>query len=457
MDTLVTMAPTTQHIELPDGDFSDYEQVYVKMSRAFSHINKEHWGIHCVCSIKHDAPSGTEIRTAIKTAWMHLMVEYPGLGMVSDGLRKRYSRLDEASISFWAQKTFFITDQLSSDDLVAESSIRDLPSLHYLPASSELVLLIQHWRTDGLGACMLLDRLFEIMAKASTYPNAMEQFDPEIRSPSLESAAGASLVDDADLKAYARKYIDNFHMKAVNAGGLPFRGDAQTPPSRATHNDLEFSTDLTRDIVSVCKNHQISVSAAIHAALARTVFSYLAEPDCQAGYTTIMAINMRPHLPPPYNSKTHACQTYVASITPTVDYSHSFLEAARCLTFDYRNWWNEKFMRSLSWIYKYHLAKLSALRPVTTVPAKPPSGVTLSSLGVVEKHLSGDYGPNFSVEKFRFGVSMMTRQMILYAWTFKGRLTLSLSYNEAYYSEEMVKGVISRVASSLAEGLQLQL
>jgi NRPS condensation-like uncharacterized protein len=443
--------------ELPDGDFSDYEQVYLKMSRAFSHVNKEHWGIHCVCSINYDETTGTVICTTIKNAWMQLMVEYPGLGMIPVGLRKRYPQQDEASKLSWTQKTFFLNSHLSADDVVATAGIRDLPSLHYLPASSEIVLLIQHWRTDGLGACMLLDRLFEIMADAGIYSNAMEQLEQRMPSPSLESAAGASASDDADLEAYAREYIDNFHKKAVNAAGLPFRGDAQTPPSRTTHNDVEFSTDITRAIMTACKNHEVSVSAAIHAALAHTVFSYLAKSDCQVGYTTIMAVNMRPHLPPPYDSKTHACQTYVASITPTVDSNRSFLDAAHCLTLDYRSWWNEKFMRSLSWIYKYHLAKLSAPRPVTTVPAKPPSGVTLSSLGVVEKHLNGDYGPNLSVERFRFGVSMMTRQMILYAWTFKGRLTLSLSYNEAYYSEEMAREVISRVASNLTEGLELQL
>jgi NRPS condensation-like uncharacterized protein len=449
------MAPTTQDFKFPDGTFSDYEQVYLKMSGAFSHIDKEHWGIHCVCSIKHDASAGTDTHTAIEDAWMHLMVEYPGLGMVPVGLGKRYPRLDEASITSWAQKTFFTTSHLSADDVVAAAGIRDLPSLHYLPASSELVLLIQHWRTDGLGACMLLDRLFEIMVKASTSPGVMEQLEQRMPSPSLESAAGASESDDADLKAYAREYIDNFHKKAVNAGGLPFRGDAHTPPSRPTHCNVEFSTDVTEAIMSACKHHQISVSAAIHAALARTVFSHLAEPDCQVGYTTIMAVNMRPHLPSPYNSRKHACQTYVVSITPTVDYNRSFLDAARCLTLDYRSWWTEKFMRSLSWIYKYHLAKLSAPRPVTTVPAKPPSGVTLSSLGVVEKHLRGDYGPNLRVEKFRFGVSMMTRQMVLYAWTFKGQLSLSLSYNEAYYSEVMVREVITRVASNLTGGLHV--
>jgi hypothetical protein len=113
-------------------------------------------------------------------------------------------------------------------------------------------------------------------------------------------------------------------------------------------------------------------------------------------------------------------------------------------------------MRSLWWIYVYHLAKVSAPR-VNGAPGKPPSGVTLSSLGIIDRNLRSDYGPKLQIDKFRFGVSMMTRQTILYAWTFKGRLSLSLNYNEAYYSDSMASEVVSRVAWHLKEGLEVDL
>ncbi|KXX79169.1 hypothetical protein MMYC01_204838 [Madurella mycetomatis] len=442
-------------------DFSDFEQVYLNMSRAFSHLGKEHWGIYCICSLRYNAPTGTTASVVLRNVWMQLLVEYPGLGMVPVGHRKQHLQLDEAGILSWAQNTFFVSD-LGSGDVIAEAKPRDLPSLYYLPASSEVVLLIQHWRADALGSCMLLDRLFEIMAGSNNAPSPRHQFPPSLPSPSLESAAGASEAEDPEMQTYARKWIDDFHARAVNAGGLPFQGDSTTPPSRPARYELAFTPDQTRAITTACKTLQVSVTAAIHTALARTVFSYLGEAECQVGYTTVMAVNMRPHLPAPYNSKAHACACYVTSITPTVPYDSGFSDAARALTNEYRNWWSEKFMRSLRWIYKYHLAKLSAAprRPAANgtsaaAPVKPPSGVTLSSLGVVERHLRGEYGPNLQVDEFRFGVSMQTRQMLLYAWTFKGRLTLSLCYNEAYYSEAMARDVVAQVAAQLERGLEI--
>jgi hypothetical protein len=208
--------------------------------------------------------------------------------------------------------------------------------------------------------------------------------------------------------------------------------------------------------MNACKNKKISVTAAVHTALARTVFSYLTQKECQAGYTTVMAVNMRPFLPPPFDGRKHACQTFVASITPTVHYDSGFVESARALTDEYHNWGSAEFMRSLWWIYVYHLAKVSAPR-VNGAPGKPPSGVTLSSLGIIDRNLRSDYGPKLQIDKFRFGVSMMTRQTILYAWTFKGRLSLSLNYNEAYYSDSMASEVVSRVAWHLKEGLEVDL
>ncbi|KAG2417943.1 hypothetical protein HFD88_001042 [Aspergillus terreus] len=445
---------------LPGGDFSNYEQVYLRMSRAFSHLQKEHWGIHCVCSVSQDSPNGSTFSETLRKAWMRLVVEYPGLSMVPVGLQKKYPRLDGKGIESWAESTFFVSSRQCADEVIREAKPRDLPSFYWLPASSEVVLLIQHWRVDALGTCMLLDRLFEILGQSAVPSTQPDQVQPNQPTPSFESAAGASKTEDADLQAYARDYIDSFHQRAVNAGGLPYRGDATTPPSTTAHWDLDFSVDSTNAIKDACRHHKISVTAAIHTALARTVFSYLTETECQAGYTTVMAVNMRPYLPPPYNSKKHACQTFVASITPTVPYHSGFVESARSLTHEYRSWWSADFMRSLWWIYEYHLAKLSTPRPANGAsikPMKPPSGVTLSSLGVVDRNLRGDYGPNLRVDKFRFGVSMMTRQTILYAWTFKDRLTLSLNYNDAYYSDLMAREVMSRVASHLEKGLEVEL
>ena len=461
--------------EPSQDQFSDYEKVYLHMSRAFKPLKKEHWAVHCVCSInyKPQIPNDTtiEIGKKLRDSWKKLAVEYPGLTVRPVGFTKHYAELDEAVLEDWASETFFVEDDISADEIIADREPKELVTLYYQPRDSEVILLSQHWRTDALGCCMLLDRFFDLVASGSDQSPTTKR-TPSL-SPCLEVAAGASPEEDAEIQACAREHIDAFHAKAVNAGGLPFEGDAVRPPARTKHHDLIFSASDTQRIVQACKDHRISVSAAIHVALARTYFSFGKKNDSEkkkAGYTTVMAVNMRPYLQNPYNEPAHACQTYVVSITPTVPYPSVFVDAARTLTSEYRSWYTDKFRRSLCWLFKYHIEKLFPPPPPHTSPnptreriadaapppPKPPSGVTLSSLGIVEQRLKGRYGDNcVTVDRFRFGVSVMTRQTLLYAWTFRGQLTLSLDYNEAYYSQQMVEEVLLRLKTHLVGGLDV--
>lgn len=459
-------------------EFSGLEKIYRKMSTAFSHLEREHWGIHCVCRFR-PGPSfqNRDTVSALREAWKNLMLEFPGLSVVPDGLtRKIFVVPDAQAVDKWADQTFFVKPAGNADDIIANSIPRDLPSLYYLPSSSEIVFLSQHWRTDAIGTCMLLDRLFSILAQPPQVPGSSHHERPKTEkiSPSLEDAAGSTSNEDPELQEFARQYIDNFHRKAVNTGGLRYKGDSTTLPSSTSHQDLVFTKESTTALISACKARHISVTAALHTALAHTVFLFAPPESQQTEYTTVMAINMRPHLPAPYNTQTHACQTYAASTTLTVHRNTDFAEAAANLTREYKGWYSEKFVKSLRWIYRYHAAKLFSpppppARPQGLPPPKPPSGVTLSSLGIIEQYLTGIYLANgkenkigdadavaVEVDRFRFGVSMMTRQMLLYAWTFRGRLTLSLDYNSAYYEGRVVGEILESITTTLGKELGVE-
>ena len=306
---------------------------------------------------------------------------------------------------------------------------------------------------------MLLDRLFQILAEGASVQASLRK-EPRGLSPCMEVAAGSSLVENEEIRAYARERIATFHQKAVKSGGLPFEGDSQRLPGRTAHRELTFDTEETSNIVRTCKSLDISVSAAVQAALARTYFSFAEdEEEKKEGYTAVVAVNMRHFLRSPYHEREHACQTYVSSITPTVPHAAGFVDAARDLTVRYKSWRTQQLLDSLAWMYKYNVEVLFGPKPeakvarATGMPPKPPSGVTLSSLGIVESYLKARYGDSVNVEKFRFGVSMMTRQTLLYAWTFRGELTLSFDFNEAYHTDEMAKEILARVRAFLEEGL----
>ena len=448
-------------VEDPSGSqalqtFSDYEKVYLNMSRAFAHLGKEHWAIHCVCGIRCDRwNDDAEMATAVEQAWKGLLYEYPGLSVKPEGSTKVFEPLSEQVVEQWADQTFSVGTGLSADDVVQRSGPGKLPSLVFLPESSELVFLSQHWRNDALGVCMMLNRLLELLARDGNEPTKPRLEERASLSPSMEDAAGSDQVADSKLQQYARQYIDSFHQKAVNSGGLPVGEDVAKLPGATAHREIVFGIDSTRAIVTACKMAGISVTAAIHVALAKTVLSLSTDEQRALGYTTVMAVNMRDHLPSPYNTAAHACQTYVASITPTVQDDRDFISSAHDLTQEYRSWYSEDFRRSLRCIYQYHAAKLFASRPADAKPPKPPSGVTLSSLGVVKRCLKTEHGGGLSLDTFRFGVSMFTRQTLLYAWTFRGQLCFSLDYNSAYYDEGMVEKILGMVKWNLDDGLAI--
>ncbi|KAL3429579.1 hypothetical protein BDV09DRAFT_40027 [Aspergillus tetrazonus] len=450
------------------------ENIYRRVGLSFKHLNREHWRIHCVCTISFINTRPEERATSLRDAWKILVTEYPRLAVIPNGTTSKiYQILEtEADVENWAQETFFIERERSSDNIIRTTEPRDLPSLHFIPSTSQIILLASHWRMDAIGCMMLLDRLFSLVPlqgpNSKTAIGTREEQVARI-SPSLEDAANCPPSDSSpsssELKTYAESWIDTMHKKAINACGLPYKGENTTPPRETTHQDLTFTSTATSFFVSSCKERGISVSAAIHTALARTIFSFSPEGE-GTGYTTVMAVNLRPYLPGPYNGAGHAVQTYVASIIPTVPRDEEFTESARKLTKTYKGWYSDKFMRSLRWIYAIHAERLfntpQLPRGANVPPPKPPSGVTLSSLGVVSSYLKNGYGDDgagkgVKVERFRFGVTMMTRQMLLYVWTFREKLTLSVCYNEAYYEDNVARAVLDSLKGVLEEELGIEL
>ncbi|KAE8146576.1 hypothetical protein BDV25DRAFT_169805 [Aspergillus avenaceus] len=454
-----SIAPPTT-VRLPWGGA---ENIYRRVSLAFKHVDREHWRIHCVCAVSFHGLTPDEQTTCLRNAWKVLVTEHPRLAVEPDGTTsKTYEVLDNESIEAWAQDTFFVEDTRTPDEVIRTTEPRDLPSLHFHRTTSELVLLSSHWRMDAVGCMMLLNQLLALTASTpKTTPESPETQISRISAP-LEDAANCPPLDASSAsKSYAETWIENMHRNAIHAGGLPYNGETTTPPSETTHHDITLTRASTAALLAACKAKQISVSAAIHAALAHTVFSFSEDQE----FTTVMAVNLRPYLPPPYNGPKHAVQTYVASIIPTVSRDAPFTDSARALSKSYKTWYSEEFIHALRWIYTLHAEKLFRPPPPSppspeAVTPKPPSAVTLSSIGVVESHIQREYirkEKGVSVTGFRFGVTMMTRQMLLYPWTFRDRLTLSLCYNEAYYDLEMAGSVLERLRRVLEGELGVEL
>ncbi|KAH8691968.1 hypothetical protein BGW36DRAFT_410500 [Talaromyces proteolyticus] len=447
------------------------EKVYRFQSIISRETGKEHWGLYAGCTVKF---SGSVISpaTALRDAWKTLRIQFPALGIIVD----RYEAVYHAAanlgdndwnrdnstdtLELWAQETFLIERKRTVEEIISRYPLRDLPALIWLPRSSEVVLLVSHWRSDGLGAVMLLNRLMEYLVEPPDISmNRCGNPETELAriSPSLEDAVGAPLIPTPGIIEAANNISMKFREKAMKSIGIAYNGDHTTAPGNPAIEAVSFTAESSRSLVQACKVRNITVSAAVHVALAETIFEMSA--DNVTEYATIMAVNMRPYLKAPYNSDDHACRAYVTSITPVVQKGASFEDSTLAVTELFRNWHCERNAQALREIYKGASQVLLSppRRPVGPAP-NPPNGIMHSNLGVIDRFLAAQYGNGLvEVSEFRFGVSMMTRQMMLYPFSFRGKLNFSINYNDAFYGTTAPRRLLDGIQSKLETELDVKL
>ncbi|CRG91773.1 hypothetical protein PISL3812_08825 [Talaromyces islandicus] len=446
------------------------EKVYRFQSTASRVTGREHWGLYSSCKLTWSDSLSRGITVALRDAWKALRVEFPALGLVIDGYEAVYRPENKSgnekydtsrSLEQWAQKTFSVEQNRTVEEIIAQYPLNDLPTLFWFPQTSELMILISHWRTDGLGSVMLLNRLLELFVERPDV--SLGQCDPVYTelakiSPSLEDAAGTPLVPTPKILETAGRVSKLFREKAIKSVGIPFKGDRATSPGNTAIVAIVYTPESSKSLFDACKARQITVSAAIHTALAQTVFE-LTSAENITEYATIMSVNMRPYIEKPYNTSEHACRTYVTSITPTVRRGASFNESTTSLTQLFKNWYSKDFSQALREVYQgASRALLSPPPQLTGPPPNPPSGILHSNLGVVDRFLGTEFGDGaLQISKFRFGVSMMTRQMLLYPWSFRGELNLSINYNDAFYDASSPQQVLEGIQRKLERELGVKL
>ncbi|RDW58831.1 hypothetical protein BP6252_13307 [Coleophoma cylindrospora] len=453
------------------------EKIYHRVSGLFAHLKKEHYRVHCACSLEFGAGfQGRDPAAALKEAWKTLRTELPTLGVIADGSNhKIYRVLDAQAEQDWLDRTFFLEPPGKTSNEVIAREPSDFPTLHFLPSSSEVVFLCSHWRIDALGTNWVLDRLLTLLATPATANPVPPTIDAI--SPALEDAYGAPDPWTPEQEEYARFHIQRFRENSFPNDRLRYKGDAQTPPGNPVRATIIFTRESTAALIAACKSHDITVTTATMAALGQAVFA-LADLDGRekCDYTFATSINVRPKLQPPYDTRAHATQTYVAGTGCRVRRGANLIESAQALRQHFKAMYDDdRILQSLRAIYRFNSdatpvnqkkgpAVNGALpKPETQAPPPPPSNITISSLGIIDEYVTGEYGkgadgkPVVRVREYNFGIEMMTRQMVTYVGTFQGRLQLAVSYNDGYYDEDVPKDVLIRVKEALAQGLGLEL
>ncbi|PSR81492.1 hypothetical protein BD289DRAFT_439025 [Coniella lustricola] len=469
-----TLKPSGQFI----AELGGVERIYRHVSRLLKVTGREHWGLYCCCRLELSLGlSDQATETKLQNAWLALRYELPGLAVaITDDNKKSYNVPTTESVARWLEETFIVEKTLNKDDILGSYPIKESPTLYFLPESLSMLLLVSHWRIDALGTCMLLNRFLALLAAGTCAPPLEEWPAAESQlariSPPIEDAIGSpsmkEAAQDPALEDFARQYIRHHHHTAVNAGGLPFK--SASAAERPSQTSLTLCRSGTSAFTKACRDCAITITSAVHAALADIFFSVT---PAAKQYACVMSVNMRNRLQAPYNlnSFQNAVQTYVTGVTPSVGRESSFLEKARQLKEYYQHgWYSDEFARAMRLTTKYHAdAMVNGPPPPAAGEAasppthrKPPSSVTLSSLGVVDRyiqqhHYNENSSESVTVTNFDFGVSMMTRQILLYVWTFDGHLRLSANYNDAYHDAKEILELLNLIRKDLEKELAIVL
>ena len=422
----------------------DSMETFHKAYGAIGHsLNREHFSLTAAVQIDTEA----DLLDMLRTAWQNMRFSYPQIASYIENDTFIYETPDSGALQVWLAATLKIESSTQTrDDLIASFKPQQLASLHYLPYSSEILFHTPHWRIDGVGLLQFLDSFFAAMSDPSPV-----QFGDEFRNltVSLDEAAQVPKEKTQAMNEASAALLNQF-LRNLPSIGLATPSDQV--PAATRWISTELGPQTTSAITAACKAHDISVTAAIHAAVVCATQD-MADPARQSDkYTTFTFFDLRKHLDPNYRQKSHAmsvCHIGLPATFQPAGFAHNARELKRI------------YARPLSTPGENNIFDIlpSYVGMVTgMVSGPPPSGVlpategNFSSLGLIDSHLKPSYG-TIEITNFCLGVEMLTQIPMVHAWTRQGRMKFNLSYNESFFKPEIAQMFLDGVLSALSQGL----
>ena len=406
-----------------------------------------------VCAkFSHDL-SNHDAEVALRHAWKTLRFLQPQLAAYMQGNSIHYEVLQPSGLRSWMRETFLVERVLTSDELLASSRRSSFPTLYYLPNTSEVLFCSSPWRIDAIGAISLVNNLFKSVAEPSPIP-----FGNEVKklSPGRDEAAGCpqDVSPEADDAATSllTEYVSN-----LPSLGLPIElvNEFSGVPARI---ESTISPAATASVVAASKKTGRTVTTAIHAALIVALQGLSSISSSTERYTSWGTFDYRPYVDPNYANPAVNPVAVMLCTLPISFIPSDFDETASLLQPFYRqlqNPFNGAALHSMLVPYSRKLAAMINQPLQRGIPQ--PTEPLVGSIGVLDRYLDGKYGQGaVEIKSFWLGGVVMTRQPLFYVWTWHGRMTFSMCYNEQFYTARFMTSFVGRVVDGLLEGLDVQ-
>ena len=413
---------------------------------------------HAMVSVGATLPQKVDCSLGnLQKTWKSLRYRHPRIASSAKDGKLYYSAPNELELAQWLSKTLIVDPHgVSSLDVLATLESTGTGVLVFLPRTREIFFQISHDHIDGIGAMMFLQQLLTALKD----PPADVTFGDEHKnlSNSLSHVLGqsplSSLSSSSPLNPSraSRASSPSSELQTTNANGMTHPSvsrssslslicKAVSRPSFAVRLErLEFSPSETDQIRTRAHYHGITVTHACHSAVIQALF-HLSEGAANT-YTSLIFVDLRRRLRQTSDHEQSPVSVHMNAVPVVLPACwRGFIPLAQSLKDVYTKSSGEA--HHAAWhnpIYPFHSQEPSC----TGSPQ-----VQVSSLGVVHEHFDHD------VDDFWIGGGSATADLTTYIWTFKGRLTLAVWYNDAFYEEAVVKLFLQTARSMLVAGLGL--
>lgn len=482
-----------------ERDIDEVEEFYTSLAKAYEGTGRVFFAMTGFISFSVLVQPGScwtetekRVEEALKNAWIRLRFDHPTIGsrVQYDPAQQKYKKIyetfaDSASQRQWVDNTFRVVSERMTglDWCNSDPPVPALPTLFLVKAPAindqtfraDLVLRSHHDIIDGMGTLLLFNNLFTLAAEAYEQLNyELPQFGDEWSnlSPPLRIAAGIPAVLSPKHEEHMRGIFEHNASlkKGIETASPPFKRQVILP-GKHQRVAVTLSEDTTARLLEKCRSLGLSITHAYHAAIALAVgdLQERKETDRVVRYISYCLINERHHCKPPYNTPTHPASVYhsVSGRCLTVDLTVPALGSSETTTTD-----QNTFLPIAQHVRDHYLEIRKNEEHIKLVPAywamsifpypgpespaiparnETPSA-SISSMGVLDKVIRHNYG-SFSMDTPWVTGEELGTGLGAFLDTWKGRLTLSAAYNDAWHGKEEVLDVLNRCNEIVFQGL----
>ncbi|GKU03637.1 hypothetical protein FLAG1_04272 [Fusarium langsethiae] len=407
---------------------------------------REHYTLFASLNVEIDS---SDVISDLRHAWRQLRYEQPQISTTIQDMKRVYTIPDEDDLDRWLNETFIVSDALNVEEMQKVIKPIKQITLYYVPKSSELVIRGHHYTIDGTGMELLCDSFLNALA----HPDKDITFRDESArlAPVMEEVLGFS-EPSVQAREKAEELLGSYLRNQPAIGPISKLGSV--PSGKCQNAELVFSPEITDLLVKACHRKSITVTSAIHAAYVSTLMEHV-DPDSEKSrYTSMNQFDLRPYLPPPYNSSKYAASVYYAPHPHIINLPASYWDLVDSFTRYYKTTFKQNpDALEMTGAFKRGMHQVVSSPEFLEAPA--PKDALVSSLGIVENFINHEYGNKIKVNDFEFGTDIVLGMSMLFFYTFQGKLRLVHSFNDGFQKAEDIMVCLESIQRTLIEEFEL--